>query len=245
MYNNRAVKGGSIIRPVLFCGKITEKQRDRLRAIGYEPLTLPPFSLLDQRVASHPDMLLFPLGDSFLLHRSYYEENAAFFDALPVALTKSDESMGKDYPQDVLFNALPLGDTVYGGASVSRYIKEAFAHHVCVKQGYTRCSCATVGQGIITADRTVAKALSANGVDVLLISHGHIALPGYDYGFIGGASLTLSPTLTAFFGNVGEHPDYPAMSAFAQRHNATLLSLSDEPLCDLGGGFPVASLQSH
>lgn len=237
MYNNQAVKGGYHIRPVLFCGDISKKQEESLLALGYDPLRLPPFSLFDNRVANHPDMLLFPMEDGILLHKAYYEEHKAFFQGLPFSFRLSNEEIGKEYPKDVLFNALPIHNTVYGGKSVSNKIRSSFPRYVPVKQGYARCSSCRVGNGIITQDKTIFLALQKDGIEALLISSGHIALPGYDTGFIGGASVTLSQTLTAFFGQLEDHPDYEIISEFARHQGVTLLSLSNEPLTDYGGGF--------
>ena len=237
MYNNQAVKGGYHIRPVLFCGDISPKQEETLLSLGYNPVRLPPFSLLDHRVATHPDMLLFPLDDGILLHRVYYEEHKSFWKSLLFSFVLTNEPIGKDYPKDVLFNALPIGNTVYGGKTVSKQVLSAFSRHVPVKQGYTRCSSCKVGNGIITQDKTIFNALKQDGIEALLISSGHIALPGYDTGFIGGASVALSKETTAFFGTIEDHPDYERMSDFAKKHGVKLLSLSNEPLTDCGGGF--------
>ena len=245
MYNNQAVKGGYHIRPVLFCGDISPKQEESLLSLGYDPVRLPPFSLFDERVATHPDMLLFPLEHGILAHRAYYEEHTAFFESLPFSFVLSDEAIGKDYPNDVLLNALPMGCTLYGGRTVSKQLLSAFSRYVKVKQGYTRCSSCLVGGGIITQDKTVFNALKQDGIEALLISSGHIALPGYDTGFIGGASVALSKETTAFFGTIEDHPDYERMSDFAKKHGVKLLSLSNEPLTDCGGGFictPINSL---
>ncbi|MBQ4120933.1 MAG: hypothetical protein IJD35_02850 [Clostridia bacterium] len=237
MYNNQAVKGGYHIRPVLFCGDISQKQEETLLSLGYDPVRLPPFSLFYRRVATHPDMLLFPLENGIVMHQAYYEEHQSFFESLPFSFLLSDEAIGQDYPNDVLFNALPVGSTLYGGKTVSKQILSAFSRYVKVKQGYTRCSSCRVGNGIITQDKTIFNALKQDGIEALLISSGHIILKGYDTGFIGGASVTLSDTVTAFFGRIEDHPDYKRMSDFARHQNARLLSLSNEPLTDCGGGF--------
>ena len=237
MYNNQAVKGGYHIRPVLFCGDISKKQEDTLFSLGYSPVKLPPFSHLDERVATHPDMLLFPLEDGILMNRAYYDEHKAFWERFPFSFLLSDEAIEKDYPNDVLFNALPVGSTLYGGKTVSKQILSTFSRFVPVKQGYTRCSSCKVGGGIITQDKTIFRSLQQDGIEALLISSGHITLKGYDTGFIGGASVALSDTVTAFFGRIEDHPDYESISEFARRQNVTLLSLSNEPLTDYGGGF--------
>lgn len=237
MYNNQAVKGGYHIRPVLFCGDISSKPENTLLALGYTPVRLPPFSQFDKRVATHPDMLLFPMEHGILTHQAYYGEHRAFFESLPFSFVLTNERIGKDYPNDVVFNALAIGSTVYGGKTVSKHILSAFSRHEPVRQGYTRCSSCIVGRGIVTQDVTIARALQKNGVETLLIRPGHIHLNGYGTGFIGGASLTLSNKLTAFFGKIEDHPDYQAIQAFANRQGVKLLSLSNEALTDFGGGF--------
>jgi hypothetical protein len=58
-----------------------------------------------------------------------------------------------------------------------------------VKQGYTKCSLVVVDEkSVITSDMGLAAALQRFEIDVLLISQGHVALPGLQYGFLGGAS---------------------------------------------------------
>lgn len=109
-----------------------------------------------------------------------------------------------------------------------------------VRQRYTKCSMAVVSaHAVITADTTIEKACCHTGIDVLKISPGHIALDGYAYGFIGGCCGLLSPDCLAFSGRIEQHPDYQAMKAFARNHGVSLLSLTDDPLYDIGGILPV------
>lgn len=236
MYNTKAVKGGSTIRPFLFCGKLSQKAENALLALGYTPVLLPPFSKLPTPVASHPDMLLFPYGEGFLTAGSYYREHREFFDALSLPLTLTEEEIGAKYPHDVLLNAFAIEGKIFGGKHISKRIA-SLGKHIAVAQGYARCSVSFFGKGSVTSDPSLYAALTAEGVDTLLIEAGNILLEGYGYGFIGGASLTLSPTLTAFFGRLEDHPDFERMQDFAAKKGVTLLSLTNEPLTDCGGGF--------
>ena len=244
MVNIAAVKGGFTIRPVLLCGEITPRQKEALEALGFAAAVLPACPALPPPLSRHPDLLLYPLGDGFLLDKEYGEKNAAFFDSLRLPRFYSRQRLGPVYPRDVLFNALPLGKTVYGSKFAAEEVKSGAFRFVPIRQGYARCSAALIGGGIVTADPSLAKALERDGREVLRIRPGFVALPGYSYGFLGGASLTISPELTVFFGQLEDHPDYPAMAAFAKRRGTSLLSLSNEPLTDRGGGFPALPLPS-
>lgn len=61
--------------------------------------------------------------------------------------------------------------------------------YVDVPQGYTRCCLLPVDDtSFITSDIGIANALISAGADVLVIEKGHIELPGFNYGFIGGCA---------------------------------------------------------
>ena len=87
----------------------------------------------------------------------------------------------------------------------------------------------------VTADKGLYNALSSRGCDVLLIRPGHIALDGYDTGFIGGAGGCFGDGIYCFFGDILSHPDGAEIVGFAKKHKIKAVSLSDEPLSDHGG----------
>ncbi len=116
-----------------------------------------------------------------------------------------------------------------------------------VPQGYTRCCCLPVDDSaFITSDMGIAKALAAANADVLLIEKGHIFLPGFDYGFIGGcAGHLISATDSAsadagvnriilFNGDLSCHPAYWRMDIFLREHNVTPVFFEKHPLTDIG-----------
>ena len=107
---------------------------------------------------------------------------------------------------------------------------------VHVKQGYTRCSSLVIGDNaVITADKSIAKALKADGAEVLSIQPGHIRLEGFEYGFIGGAGFFDNGT-TYFFGNIKKHPDYERIKVFCAEYNSKIEILNrEEQLTDIGG----------
>ena len=73
-----------------------------------EVVELPPFSLLDERVASHPDMLMFRLESKLFVCTDYYREAS---EAIKKIISKSgleliltDDLLKSRYPYDVKFN---------------------------------------------------------------------------------------------------------------------------------------------
>ena len=91
---------------------------------------------------------------------------------------------------------------------------------------------------MITADCGIAKALSDVGTDVLVIPSGGIELPGYDYGFIGGASAVTDESVI-FFGDIRSHGDYNAIVDFISRQGKTTEYIEGMSLTDYGGATVI------
>ncbi len=206
--------------------------------MGIRTVAIPPEKRLPDPVCGHPDLVTAKLSDgSLLMTRVYYEETRPFWETLGAAVTLTDETLGASYPRDVLFDALPVGSTLYGKENaVSQTLRAAYPRFVSVKQGYTRCSVAMLSEtAAVTADLGLAKALARDGIEVLTIRPGYILLPGYDCGFIGGAGGRLTDGVYAFFGDLLSHPDGEAILRFCEEQKISAVSLSDEPLSDHGG----------
>ncbi len=162
-------------------------------------------------------------------------------------LSDCEKTVMRKYPNNVLLNCLYHNHRLYGNVKaidpvVIRYCKEQNIPVENVNQGYSRCSVLPVNDNaVITADRSLQKALVKNGAEVLLIQPGDIRLDGYPYGFIGGAGFTDNNTVF-FFGNVRKHPDYEKIKVFCNRYNSKIEILCpSEPLTDIGGAVLINS----
>ena len=214
-----------------------------LKKTGAEPFLLPPSPFLQVGVSSHPDMLLFVGFGKLFCHKKYYEANKVLVDRIVDAslleLMLSDEEINESYPHDVKFNAAIVGNNlICNKKTVSKLILAEAVQNgfniINVPQGYTKCSTCVVSENaIITADKPIFDACVANYIDALLITAGNIDLPGYDYGFIGGASGGYGESVY-FCGDVTKHPDGQEIIDFCQTHGKMAISLSDQRLFDIG-----------
>ena len=150
-----------------------------------------------------------------------------------------DGEVGSEYPRNAAFCAVSLDRYFIHNMKITSPRLKAAAEMaglepVHVNQGYAKCSCAVVdGRSIITSDMGVWKAIEKLGdVDVLLISPGHIALPGHEYGFIGGACGNVGDELV-FCGDITAHPDFERIREFAKARGVSL-KWFDFPLTDIG-----------
>lgn len=217
-----------------------------LKARGFETVPLPPHPALPPPVASHPDMLLFVHGFFLLSSRDYYTLARSEIDMIAgvgrLTLILTDETPGEVYPRDILFNAAPIGGFIFARAdSISHHISKicnlSGAKIINVRQGYTRCSTVIADEhSIITSDAGIASAARAAGLEVLLVSPGHIALKGYDTGFIGGASGVFDGTVY-FCGDIDAHPDASAIRDFCAARGLRVVSLGGGSLTDVGTIF--------
>lgn len=123
---------------------------------------------------------------------------------------------------------------------------------VDVRQGYTRCMCLPVdNESFITSDEDIAKRLDLTGAKVLCIRPGHIDLPGFNYGFIGGCGGHVYEQIKGsdgsvryqramvFNGNLADHPDCEAITSFIKQRNIKPVYFDSYPLCDVGSILAV------
>lgn len=224
--------------------RISEKCERSLLKEGYSLLKLPPDPNLDAAVSSHPDTVVFYSDGELITTADYCDAAPYFFSDLrdfcpEVRISFTADKRQAKYPGDCQMNALLIGKKLFCKRdSLSDGIISLAKKKGCeicpVNQGYPACTVLAFGNRAITADRGMARALRENGIDVTLIAEGHILLPPYEYGFIGGACGVCEKKVY-FFGDLMSHPDGERIREAILSEGFTPISLSDEPLRDLGG----------
>ena len=214
-----------------------------LKKMGAELFLMPAANYLQKGVASHPDMLLFIGFGKLFCHERYYDANKELIDAIlnisQLELSLSSEEMGEKYPSDVKFNAALVGNTlICNKKTVSEHILNEARRSNCniinVPQGYTKCSTCIVSEHtVITSDKPIYNACLSCGIDALLVSTDGVDLPGYSYGFIGGASGICGDNVY-FCGDIKKHPDGEKIIEFCKKHGKIVISLSNQKLFDIG-----------
>ncbi len=219
-----------------------------LLELGHRVLRLPPHPTLPTPIASHPDMLLFFANDFILCTKNYYEvatrELREIANECDVPVHCIDQECGSEYPYDVLLNAVPIGKHLLcNPKTVAQELLRLGLIPIGINQGYTKCSTLPLGSdALITADASIASAARKAGIDVLQIATGHVDLPGYDCGFIGGCT-SFAPrggTDTILFcGALSRHPDSKKIEDFCSRHGYRIKSLGAFSPLDVGTIFLI------
>jgi hypothetical protein len=223
--------------------RIENEEREYLISNGYNVLICPPSNLLYEAVCGHPDMLMHIFGNSIMVHRDMLSEFTQALISLEYEVYKSTSSLQSKYPNDICLNALNIGNLFvhcinFTDTNLLSLVKNRKL--INVKQGYTKCStCLVNNDAIITSDISIAKALSHQGVDVLLLPPGDILLPGLDYGFIGGATGLIEDNVLAFYGHLDHYLYGNEVLKFLSRHKVEPIFLRNGKLIDRGSIFRV------
>ena len=145
------------------------------------------------------------------------------------------------YPGNVLLNSVRLNKRVILNKktvdnNLLDFYKNTNVELINVRQGYTRCSTAIINDhSIITSDPSIYKEAKKIGLDVLKIRPGFINLPGYNYGFIGGACTLIDKNIIVFTGDINTHPDCELIYNFISERNIEIINLTSGTLIDIGG----------
>lgn len=222
--------------------------QNSIKSLGINALFMPDNPYVDPRLSGHADLSVLHLGGDRLLLAPYLK-GSSFSRQLEdrgFDIQFADIEQSALYPNDAQMNVCILGDKViYNPKTVPdtivKYLTiENGAIQVSSRQGYSRCSvCVVNDNAIITADEGICRSAKAHEIDVLKIRPGYIDLPGFDYGFIGGASFKLSDTKLAFTGGLDKHPDTERIIEFASLHNIDIVYITDKPAFDIGGAIPI------
>lgn len=221
---------------------------EELARRGVRALTTQADRRLPQPVQFHPDLQACPLP----FEQMFVLQNSPLIPALGALGFQVEETTrapSSAYPADALCGGFPWGSWLVGNpqaldGAILAGARRAGLEQLPVKQGYSACSVALVDESAaITADRGLYRALTAQGFQVLLIQPGHIQLPGYDTGFIGGCCGKLAPDKLAFAGALSSHPDGEAIRLFLKSRGVEAVELRDAPLLDVGGILPLVEAQ--
>ena len=230
---------------MLVCADIPEL-REMLTFLGAECLFIAKNGILPDPVADHADMLCYAADE-----RTGFSYDISLIETLngrERAYRLPAEPLGGKYPGDVRLNCLRLGkkliaNTKYCSKDVLCDAEKRGMDIIHVNQGYARCSTlAVTDNAVITADDGIAAALERSGVEVLKIRPGHINIPRYEYGFIGGAGARISAggiDMILFYGDPQTHPDGRRIIDFIDGHGLSVYCSGNHELTDFGSCVEV------
>ncbi|NMM64049.1 hypothetical protein HBE96_15485 [Clostridium sp. P21] len=220
------------------------EEKNNLMNLGYEVLICPPSDLLYEAVCGHPDILLHIISDdTIMVHKDINKEFINKLTSMNFKVVFSQNSLEEKYPYDIFLNSVNMPNLFvhnlkYTDPNLMLYVKNKKL--INVRQGYTKCSTAIVNEkAVMTSDKSIAKALLAENIDVLLLPPKDILLPGLNYGFIGGCCGLLDKNTMAFYGNLNNYLYGNEVINFLNKYNIKPIFLSSGKLIDRGSIFII------
>jgi len=203
------------------------------------PVTLS--ELVAEPLAGHPDIQMFLHGKNLFVHPGI---GISFLKRIEkyANIIQCSTGLSKTYPYDIPYNIACTGKiafhkTGFTDKTIAEYLSLNKIETLNTNQGYSKCSTMIVDeQSIVSSDKSISEAARKSGIDCLLITEGYIDLPGYKYGFIGGASGRFHDTVF-MTGILDNHPDMERIYRFVRSKRMKLQILSTENITDTGSIF--------
>jgi len=211
-----------------------QKAKQKLKRLNFYVAETPVHKKLHKPVRGHVDMMLFRHGNK-VIYEPVLEKIAGVLRQNGYRCIKGERIKSSKYPRDIIYNACSIDDHIihYRG-KIDQDIKNLRARHILVNQGYAKCSTAPVDKKrIITFDKGIKDAWKRGGGEALIVKPGHVKLPGYKTGFIGGAT-GVGRECVFFVGSLSTHPDGQAMRNFIRASGKGIIELYRGPLYDVG-----------
>lgn len=197
-------------------------------------------NMLYYPVNTHPDMQIHFIDSRFAVVSpcayDYYRR------ILPKAIRiqKGSADPSGTYPGDISYNIAKIGNRVVGNLKhIDKTLLEIYSklgyELINVGQGYAKCNICIVNENsAITEDEGVFRVLSNRGVDVLKLTSNEVNLPGFPYGFIGGATGFINNHILAFCGTLDGHSQKADIVNFIKSKRVDIKYLSSTKLTDFG-----------
>ena len=219
------------------CGEVIEF----LVGMGIEVLKVKPSRFLPQNIASHADLQILPLGGNAIAVNSEQKEIITKLNDLGFIITETDGFTDR-YPNDCLLNLLIIKDSIYGNPRCLSDQLTGERKAVSVKQGYAKCSTLLIDSGhAVTDDSGISRALTKDGIENICITQKEIQLPGYERGFIGGASGRISSEEIIFCGKISKTKFWPQISPMFENFRVT--EIGNQTPKDFGGIVPLMEIK--
>lgn len=209
----------------------------KLEEYGYKCIPTEKSTDVSGPISLHADVLYLKTDDKTIYVSECQKNNIELLKKL--GYTVHTVKLSPGYKTECKLNMVITDDIILCNPKTCMDLSEVKGNRkiIPVNQGYTKCSTIVIdNDNFITEDKSIYNALTQNGKNCLLIEKGHVKLEGYEYGFIGGASVYLEKEKTLlFFGDISKHLNYSDINNFCLINNIKIDYIKNTDVFDLGG----------
>lgn len=227
--------------------RTSEKELQRLLSFGFNLIPTDKVSSLYEAVDGHPDLQFFRIENKIIAQKDLREKQIELLSNLGTSITLGNSTLSLPYPGNIPYNALLTPDLLMHRldatdpvilSEIQELKKSKEISLVNVKQGYSRCSCAYVGNNsYVTEDIVMAEKLTSLKKQVFYQKHSNVYLEGFDFGFIGGALSLISiqgEELVLISGSLDSYFYGKELKAFLAQRNIRYECIGEGKLMDRG-----------
>ncbi len=208
----------------------------KIEDMGYICYNTIPSNLVSAPICAHSDVLYQKLNSDTIIISSCQKENSAVLEKAGYKVEVYD-GLKPGYKTECKLNFIINNNIIISNPRTAMKIENRIKH-ISVNQGYTKCSTLCVNENAyITDDENIYHTLIKNNLDCLKIEKGDIQLAGYNYGFIGGASVKLNEKEILFFGDIENVADKSNIISFLDKYNMKRIFMENKKLVDIGSGL--------
>ena len=209
----------------------------KLESLGFNCIPVINSPFLSRPVSRHSDMLYLQTSKNTFLSSVCQEQNKIILENAGYTVNIFC-GLKPGYTTESFLNFIINKKYVIQNPKTALQIDIDDKQIVCVKQGYTRCSVLQVSDNsYITDDDGIYKELLNIGADCLKISKGIVKLTGYEYGFIGGASVKLDDHNVLFFGEIEDGVIKKQIQVFLDERGVKAHFVCGMSLTDIGSAI--------
>ena len=209
---------------------------DKLSSIGYICHNVIQSSRVSRPISDHSDVLYKKVNRHTIMASSCQKANFGLMERLGFTIEEIDD-LHPGYRTECRLNFIINDKYIIRNPKTATDFP-CTQTEIQVNQGYTGCSAICVADdAYITEDDGIYKKLTENGLDCLKIKKGNVRLDGYEYGFIGGASVKLNEKEILFFGEIMDNNDRNNVINFLEKYGMKAIFIENKQLHDIGSAL--------
>ena len=218
---------------------------------GINCICPPSVDCLPPSMRRHADLQVVHLGGRYVLSApevyNFYKEALVPYG---FEVLRGESPIGSTYPEDAAYTIVRVGNVVFHNLKImdpvaGKFFEENGIECIHVRQGYAKCMCLPIdATSLITADKGIVKAAEKAGLSVLEIAPGGISLPGFSYGFLGGAAGKTDKNIVYVTGALSNHPSKLEIFTFLKNRGIKLKEGSIPIPIDIGSIIPLMEIRS-
>ncbi len=213
---------------------------DVLTGLGYNCIPVIESDLVSRPICAHSDVLYRKLESKTILISSCQMENKPYLERLGYTVLVCKE-LAPGYKTESLLNFIINDKYIIKNEKTAINLSSEYCTDkiiLNVKQGYTCCSTLMIKEDVyITDDENIFNVITSAGLDCLKKEKGDIELTGYDYGFIGGASVKLKDNRILFFGDIENKIEKDKIIRYLKKNDMEPIFISGKKLKDIGSAL--------